>query len=113
MAITSSEREIQLHADIATLGQIIDGLDDLDEAMERVRTTIGARQRAYFTPEEDDRVRQMLLAYRNYRIAIYDIINRHRDYEKAGSLPEQLRAFIVAYAAALTIYAKSQKIIQA
>jgi hypothetical protein len=108
-----SERHLQLDADIATLAQIVDGLDRLENLMEQSRAGILARQRGYFTPDEEDRVRQLLLAYRNYRLSTYAIIERHRSYEDAEDPIEQLRAFIVGYAAALTVYAKSQKLIQA
>jgi hypothetical protein len=113
MTIALTERHRQLRADIATLAQIVDGLDRLEAMWEDARASVEARRRGYFTPGEDDRVRQLLLAYRNYRISTHDIINRCRSYEDAGSVAEQLRAFIVGYAAALILYAKSHKLIQA
>src|SRR5256885_369714 len=106
-----SELEKQLHADCDSLREIVAGLDRLEHQLEEARTTIQARQRGYFTPDEDDRVRQMLLAYRNYRRALYEIIERYLEYERLGGPACQLRGFMVAFAAALTLYAKSLKLI--
>src|ERR1043166_6087923 len=55
--------------------------------------TVEARRRGYFTPDEDDRVRQMLLAYRSYRLGIYEIICRYFDYEQITDPTSRLRAF--------------------
>lgn len=110
--MTDREPDAQFRDDIATLLQIVEGLDRLEAAMYHARSSIPARQRGYFTPDEDDRLRQMLLAYRNYRISAYEIIDRCREYEAVGSLPSQLRTFILGFAAALTVYSKSQKLIE-
>lgn len=85
--MTVTGRHVHLQADIATLAQIIDGLNRLEERLEQARGSIFARRRGYFTPDEEDRVRQLLLAYRNYRLSAYEIINRYRTYEEAGYLP--------------------------
>ena len=69
--------------------------------------------RGYFTPDEEDRVRQMLLAYRNYRFALYEIIHRGYEYPRIEDPERQLMVFLLAFGAALTIYAKSLKLIQA
>jgi len=111
--VNATERHAQLQADTATLAQIIEGLDRLDAGMEQARASVFARERGYFTPDEEDRVRQLLLAYRNYRLSTYEIIDRYRGYEESSGLADQLRGFIVGYAAALTLYAKSQKIVHA
>src|SRR5437762_7226133 len=112
LKMTDREPDAQFRDDIATLLQIVEGLDRLEAAMYHARSSIPARQRGYFTPDEDDRLRQMLLAYRNYRISAYEIIDRCREYEAVGSLPSQLRTFILGFAAALTVYSKSQKLIE-
>ncbi len=44
-----------------------------------------ARHRGFFTPDEDDEVRRIFLAYRNYRIALSDTINNYRDFEQIYS----------------------------
>lgn len=108
---TVTDRDGQLRADCATLQEILPGLERLESAMDEVRATSQRQSRGYFTPDEDDRVRQLLLAYRNYRLALYEIIQRYAHYEDLGSLPQQLQGFIVGYTAALTLYAKSLRLI--
>ncbi len=40
------------------------------------------RAGAATSPQEDDAVRQMLLSYRNYRRALWEIIHRHKAYAR-------------------------------
>ena len=99
-------------ADRETLRQIVLGLDELEKRVEESPVFGPASERGYFTPDEDDRVRQGLLVYRNYRLAAYEIILRYRNYGRIEDEAERLRYFILAYSAALVLYAKSLKIIQ-
>ena len=98
--------------DVDSLREITAGLDRLEQQLNNARSTIKARERGYFTPDEDDRVRQMLLAYRNYRLVLYEIIHRYMDYEAIGGSVQRLRGFMVGFAAALTLYARSLKLIE-
>jgi hypothetical protein len=52
-----------------------------------------------------------VLVYRNCRLAAYEIILRYRDYASMEPQPCRLRCFLVAFGAALVLYAKSLKII--
>jgi 1-acyl-sn-glycerol-3-phosphate acyltransferase len=103
----------QLNEDCAALREIIPGLDRLEAGMRDAQQAVQARQRGYFTPDEDDHVRQLLLAYRNYRLALYEIIEHATVYEQLRHPAEQLRAFLIGYAAALTLYARSLRLIEA
>ncbi|MCX6929024.1 MAG: YiiX/YebB-like N1pC/P60 family cysteine hydrolase [Verrucomicrobia bacterium] len=105
--------ESQLLVDCETLRRVIPGLERLEGQWNDARVSIAARTRGYFTPDEDDQVRQMLLAYRNYRIALYEIIFRCWDYRLIEPAALRLRVFLVAFAAALALYSKSLKAIQA
>jgi len=102
----------QLFADRDTLREIVVGLDRLEALVDQTPVFAAAAQRRYFTPDEDDRVRQSLLAYRNYRLAAYEIIFRNADF--TGIADESLRArrFLVAFTAALILCAKSLKLIR-
>ena len=111
--MTGNEFESQLQADCESLRELVAGLDRLELQLDDARATIQARRRGYFTPDEDDRVRQMLLAYRNYRRALYEIIERYAGYEEMAEPAHRLRGFMVAFAAALTLSAKSLRLIQA
>lgn len=110
--MTTADLETQFRADTETLRQVVSGLSRLEETLAMARTTVLARERGYFTPDEDDHVRQMLLAYRNYRRTLYDIINRFRSDPESVDPALQSRRFTVAFAAALVLYAKSLKLIR-
>lgn len=102
--------------DAAALRELFAAFDRLDAAFGQACAAMSPRQRGYFTPDEDDAVRAMLLTYRNLRLAVYDIVGRYRGL--VGPLQEtgtadQLRGFVVGYAAALKLYHKSLKLIAA
>src|SRR5262249_37901879 len=105
--------DAQLQRDLDALRRIILALDALESEWHDARLSVAARARGYFTPDEDDRVRQMLLAYRNYRFALYEIIYRAFSYRELPDIDARLMAFLAGFGAALTIYAKSLKLIQA
>jgi hypothetical protein len=98
--------------DSDTLRQVVDGLNQLEEKVSQHRILPTATQRGYLTPDEEAQVRQMLLSYRNLRLAAYEIILRYSDYTQRAPERFQLQAFILAFTAALTLYAKSLRIIQ-
>src|ERR1035441_9921021 len=106
------DAETQLLSDRDTLREIVAGLDRLEALVDQTPVIAAAAQRRYFTPDEDDRVRQGLLVYRNYRLAAYEIIFHYRDYARIADESLRLRCFVVAFAAALVLYEKSLKIIQ-
>ena len=103
-------REAQLIADTQALRQITAGLEQLQERSDHSQIIPAAEQRGYLTPEEDDRVRQGLLAYRNYRLALYEIIVRLESYPKLRPPELRLKAFLVAFGAALTLYSRSLRL---
>ena len=109
---TGLATEDQVSADFETLSIVITGLDQLEAAWNDTRKLVHARSRGYFTPDEDDAVRQMLLSYRNYRIALYEIIRHCIAYRSTSDPTLRLRMFMVGFAAGLTLYSKSLKLIQ-
>lgn len=104
--------EETLRIDAATLLAVVAGLERLQETVARSDIMAHAEARGYLTPEEDDRVRQGLLAYRNHRLALYDIILRLEQYRQLRPAGLRLRAFMVAFASALTLYARSLRLQQ-
>ena len=109
--LTGPEAELHLGADLQTLREIVAGLDRLEARLDASPIPKAVTGRGYFTPDEDDRVRQGVLVYRNCRLAAYEIILRYRDYASVEPPPCRLRCFLVAFGAALVLYAKSLKII--
>lgn len=92
---------------------ISEGFEQLEAQWNDVRQAVAARARGYFTPDEDDRVRQMLLAYRNYRLALYAIIYRYYNYRSIKERVSQLRGFLLAFASVLTLAAKWLRLVDA
>ena len=111
-SLSGPEAEQRLPADLQTLREIVAGLDRLEERLEVSPIPKAITQRGYFTPDEDDRVRQGVLVYRNYRLAAYEIILRYRDYAAMEPTSCGVRCFLVAFGAALVLYAKSLRIIE-
>ena len=70
----------QLQVDLETMQAVVPVLERLESERNDARGSVAARTRIYFTPDEEDRVRQMLLAYRNYRFALCEIIHRGYKY---------------------------------
>jgi hypothetical protein len=102
--------ETGLLADTQTLRQIVEGLDDLQRRAEQTEIPRTAEQRGYLTPDEDDRVRRGLLAYRNYRLALYEMLLRLEHYPALKPARLRLKAFLVAFVAALTLYSRSLRL---
>ena len=107
-----TEFDTQLSADATTLRDIVGGLECLELELDAARKASGARQRGYFSPDEDDRARCMLLAYRNYRLSLYEIIGRYAEYPSIDDPKRQLTGFLIGFAAGLTLYSRSLMLIR-
>jgi hypothetical protein len=105
------EVEQHLNADLQTLREVVAGLDRLEERLDCSPIPKAIAARGYFTPDEDDRVRQGVLVYRNYRLVAYEIILRYRSFATVEPASRQLQCFLLAFGAALVLYSKSLKII--
>lgn len=101
----------QFPTDCDTLRGIVSGLDSLEKSWNDARSLIHARDRGYFTPDEEDAVRRILLSYRNYRLALYNLINPCLEYASVLHPRRKLELFMLGFAAALTLYSKSLRLI--
>mgnify|MGYP001985033693 CR=1 FL=1 len=90
--------------DCMTLRSIADEVSALAGHMAQAQNEMGARERGYFLPNEDDQVRRILLAYRNYRIALFEIIHRYREIEEFDQAEEQTLAFLLAFGSAVILF---------
>jgi hypothetical protein len=102
----------QLEADAAMLREVFAGFDRLEVMYEHAYQMMSPGERGFFTPEEDNEIRAMLLAYRNYRLACWDVIWRYKDFSRRRTGVEDLRRFIVGYAAALRLFQKSLRLVE-
>ena len=101
--MTGKDAERQFPRDLRILREIADGLDRLEARLDASPIPQAVRQRGYFTPDEDDRVRQGVLLYRNCRLAAYEIILRYRNYASEQPPDHGLRCFLLAFGAALIV----------
>ena len=86
----------QVQVDMETMQTVVPALERLESEWNDARASVAARARGYFTPDEEDRVRQMLLAYRNYRFALHEIIHRGYEYPRIKDPELQLMVFLLA-----------------
>jgi hypothetical protein len=91
-----------LAAGIRSVTQVADYFDELKGKVRQLAARQSAQQRGYFTPDEENDVRAMLVSYWKARNALYDqIMSYHRNQELAEH--ERPAAFLTAYAAVLVL----------
>ncbi len=95
--------EAKMDADTRALVHVLDGLDELQARMRESVAMFNRGQNDFYSQETNDQIHQLLLAYNNYRAALYRILFYYGRHETA---PEQLRdrAFLLAYTAGVTLY---------
>lgn len=76
--------------------------DELRTRCVEMRQQISARDRGYFTPAEDETVRQALVSYWNAREALRETISQIRSSTTLAS-DDGPRAFLIAYAAGILL----------
>ncbi|MCA9064487.1 MAG: hypothetical protein KDA96_15560 [Planctomycetaceae bacterium] len=95
-----SEPEIRSSA--ATVLSVARHFAELRSRTELMLSTVQASERGFFTPTEDDGVRQVLVSYWTARSALFELMYTLRDAEYVE--PDlHLAAIIVSYAAALIL----------
>lgn len=99
--------EQSLQQDLHALKEMVLGFSKVEADVQWAMDHWSPQARGYFTPDEDDRLREMLLAYRGHRRTCYELMDRWREHESDTGAPMPIEAFAVAYAAALALYARS------
>jgi hypothetical protein len=94
------------------LREVLAGFGRLEAMYEEASRSMSPRQRGFFTPDEDNQIRAMLLAYRNYRLACWEVIWRYKDYNRRRTSAWDLRRFIVGYAASVVLFQKSLRLVE-
>ena len=95
--------EAKMDADTRTLVRVLDGLDELQVRMRDSVAMFNRGENDFYSQETNDQIHQLLLAYNNYRAALYRILFYYGRHETA---PAQLRdrAFLLAYTAGVTLF---------
>ena len=91
----------EIAAAARTVAHLAGYFQELKQQAVDLRTRIDARTRGYFTPREDEQVRQLLVSYWKARNALVELVSSLHDAE----LDEQDRdpAFLVTYAGAIVL----------
>lgn len=108
-----TERDLDLQRDMATVRSIADDVGRLRALRLELDASGEFRRRGYFTPEEDDAARRLLLLYRNYRIALFDVISRCQTFDQITDPRERRLTFLVGYGAAVLMYNWSATLVDA
>ena len=112
-AADAADFDRQLEQDHDSLGLVVPGITRLDMEWQDARVAFSNLQRGYFTPDEDDWARRLILTYRNSRQSLWEIIYRYERYSEVADPSRQLRAFLLCIGSGLTLMSKSLKLIQA
>jgi 1-acyl-sn-glycerol-3-phosphate acyltransferase len=109
--MSSQSLGIALDADEAALREVLRGLDDLDARIKAMMAGFKSGQRNWYSQADNDAVRQLMLAYMNYRTALLRIVWRYQQYDEIRDERLRLRALLASYTAASVIYEASLKFV--
>jgi hypothetical protein len=93
-AITDSAR---------TVLQVADHFACLRQRATALLTELNVTERGYFTPTEDEQVRQLLVSYWHTRNALFEVVLENRDYDVEASQEERNARFLLGFGGALVL----------
>ncbi|MHC4079072.1 MAG: hypothetical protein ACYST0_11605, partial [Planctomycetota bacterium] len=109
--------EVKVRVDLERLKTIADGIDDLarragvfSEVLEKKRD---AEKRDYYLPEEGDKIRSMFGSFLAYRAALLRLLATYAGFDSVPDHDTRARCFMVSYAAAITGFEYSLKLVNA
>lgn len=109
--LSQAQLDRQIAEDLARLKAIAAGVDDLAAKVDVLHAELSAKRkaehRAYYLPEEEDRVKSAFMSYLAYRAALLRTAATYANF-RAVSDPEQRdRCFLVGYTAGATVMQES------
>ena len=91
--------------DIKKLSIFQAAFDQMYLEMGEIKTSATRHETGHFSNVESDKIENLLFRYLVLRRSIWDIINKYRDYNIYSDYPhENMKALLVGYASALTLY---------
>ena len=91
--------------DIKKLSIFQAAFDQMYLEMGEIQTSATRHETGHFSNIESDKIENLLFRYLVLRRSIWDIINKYRDYNIYSDYPnENMKALLVGYASALTLY---------
>ncbi len=96
--------DLDVERDCTTIQSISADVLRLMAEVSETAVDFQAMDRGYFLPNEDDAAKRIYVAYRNYRAAMYDIINRRQYFEQLPAGEERAAAFLLGFGSAVLLY---------
>ena len=91
--------------DIKKLSIFQAAFDQMYLEMGEIQTSATRYETGHFSNVESDKIENLLFRYLVLRRSVWDIINKYRDYNTYSNYPhENMKALLVGYASALTLY---------
>ena len=91
--------------DIKKLSIFQAAFDQMYLEMGEIQTSATRYKTGHFSNIESDKIENLLFRYLVLRRSVWDIINKYRDYNTYSDYPhENMKALLVGYASALTLY---------
>jgi len=88
---------------VETVLHVADHFDRLKQRANVLLNSFDASSRGYFTPTEDEQVRQLLVSYWHSRNALFEVVLENRYYSVAAYTEEKNLRFLIAFAGALVL----------
>jgi hypothetical protein len=86
-----------------TVLQVAEYFERLKQRAGMLLHEFSASARGFFTPTEDEQVRQLLVSYWHTRNALFEVVLENRAYDMAASADEKNTRFLIAFAGALVL----------
>ncbi|MBN1517078.1 hypothetical protein JXA32_10985 [Candidatus Sumerlaeota bacterium] len=95
----------RIEHDSRRLEALIGALEQMEREMEALRKSVEYHKRNYFSTEEHDQIENLLFRYNGCRTELWRMLNEYREWIRGIEAPlDRARAFLIGYAASLTLY---------
>lgn len=98
-----SDATLDLEAQAVAVSHLADHFRQLKQRAESLLSSLGASARGYFTPSEDEQVRQLLASYWHSRNALLELIQEHRAAMTQAPSADPAAAMLVLASACLLV----------
>lgn len=106
-----AELDARIESDAAALKAVTTGVAALERRGWLLKDGLEARP-GKFTQAENDLIRQLMLAYLNYRAAKLRMVAFHSSWESAPDAERRQRSFMIYYTAGITLFARGLALVQ-
>lgn len=110
-ALSKTDLASELSSDEKALADAINGLGDLERRALAVRDEFNSGKRTYYSQADNDAVRQLLLAFINYRAALFRQVWKYQSFQQAKDEALRQRAFLCSHTAAVVLHHYALKLL--